>query len=525
MSTIPTGLTKAFLIYVPPQHDQYHRPYESNLNGRNVNAMLDATSQGNRLGSNIMLPVASSIIAPATTPRGKVALPNDFGNAKLAFFLEITTQGLAGIQREIVSGFTDYMGVSLQTGAIDPNMVFHMNSGVTSREIPSKGYGTPTTNFHVKSASILTNETTDTPLVAMRPEDVISTGQYRLMLDNESEVIQGDSRLGSKALMSKRDNTLPHNYLSTLCNGYISSAKQGSDSLDEMYNNAYANVRAPSIYTMDIIEGLGIIDANGSSRFTFGELNAKWPRSNDFWIKSLPSPGVQMHSPLENSEHWSGANLETHIAFSLTHVIPSIMTKLMVSSTVIDMNNMNSSGQADIVASKQIQMFNGVTAPMDPTQAPMGNNSRGMLDPLENEVLLAVVVGLLEPLKALFNIRIEANLFTNIKIDISLNGQPTVPYVAPMFCDSYYSPLVGLGTNELVNMNQSVETLVEYLHPTQVDQPMGGVGIPNSLPSTPIVPGFKPDMPAVHAVPGTSNVSPVPGFNSPSAAVPAAPRG
>lgn len=457
---VPTvELTRAYLIYVPPHHEQYFRPFEMNLTPGLVNSVLEYTDEGRYVSSNNLSDIAGHILRPAATPQNKIAIPNGLGEGRFIFFLEITTNNCFGNTREIISGFTDYMGISA-SGHLDPNMVFYINSRKSLQDsIVTGAAGRGIKTALRDDSQLLTNQGYMSS-IAMRPQDVVAAGQTSLLTGGyNSNVIDTRNDLNSSPLLSQRGNTLPNHYLSNTLNGYIKAANAtsiigGDVTPDELYSEAMGYVRSPRMAVSDFVSAMGLSSVDGVDKFTFGQLDATWPRPDGWWNVTRPSPGSRMErvrcSILENSEHWHGANIETSIAFSLSQAMPAIMSSLMLVYLDVTIEPTPITGQPVVVVLKTIGMFDGVVTPAH-------------IQLLETQLSYDVVNSIIGKNVTDFKIAMSVNLMESGTYNISVNGFPSSVFVAPTFCDSFASPVVGMDKSSLTNMNKNMETLVDTL--------------------------------------------------------------
>ena len=446
-----TQLTKAVLIFTPGQYDQYYRPFEADLNGQNLNNIMIATNDGRLLTPSAMANVASSIIQPSTTPVARVPIPNGLAENRFAFLLEITTTNLYGEEREIIRGFTNYCGVDLSTGSIDPNMNFHINSRTVIKETEIMGaMGVIQKQAIRNDYSVFAEVPNMENATILRPEDAVAYQQTQQLRYGEAELIDSRSSLRGIAKLSSTSNSIPSHYLSDLCKGYKQArnpvATEFEDNDQTVYDLIMPYVRAESVMRSYFYNAMGGLAPEASHTFTFAEINRVWPRNNDFWVKSMPQPGAAIRSPIADTEHWQGAQIETQVAFSLTHILPALMTKLMLVELEIRITNMSFGNQVMI-------------APMNWTEMFQGTVNQDSIDYLCGQIELDIVHGLLLSKSSIFNLYLRVNLLANSHFDISLNGDNAIPYNAPMFCDSYFSPLIGMQQRDLTEISRNMENL------------------------------------------------------------------
>lgn len=415
---------------------------------------MQDTGNGFNLAAAGMADAAGSIIMPSAQPKGQLQIANGMGIGRYAFFLEITTKSIGGDRREIVTGFTSYDGVSRQSGAIDHQMQFHVNSRIEIADsVYTDATGTHRMSTVIDDSQVLAEIPTAPEACAMRPEDVVMQGQKMALMDGaQGDIVDIRTTLKGAASLSDRKNVMPAHYLSTVCKGYMGAAREhGGDDFGrdggEFYKDAVMAVKAPSLLKSAFCRHMGFGNTSNTHRFTYAQLQEAWPRPDSFFMVSMPKPGQTLTSPLQNTEHWQGANIETTIAFSLTHALPALMSRLMMLSVEVDITNQTLDGMPKIAIMKCVGMFDGVITPHH-------------IKHLEGQLELDIIRGILNGKAGHFHIHMNINLLSSSQFNISVNGGESIPYNAPMFCDSYYSPVIGMNQGQLGAINVEVEALV-----------------------------------------------------------------
>jgi hypothetical protein len=470
MNNIEIKLTEAMLVYSPPQHDQYYRPYESYLDKQGLDSIKEATEEGTMVSSARLSKVASDIIFPSSTPQAKIQLPNGIKEGRYAFILVIEATFEHWVEKEIIRGFTDYLGVD-NNNNIDPQMRFFINNIATIKEVrtPNNYSMYPNAGYQVSKPSLDSNvlaiipEYTDA--ISLRPEDAVMWKQSQLMRMHSDNVNDSRSRLTSPlAKLSDRGNCIPSIYLNSIINGYRKGFSAISD-LDnnrfddeydpstDMYDNALIHISSGLINKSYLHNSLPKNNMRPSHEFTFDDLNRTWPRPKGFFKITKPSPKNQLFSPLLHTEHWDGATTETSVAFSLTHILPAIMSDFLLVGLCLEINNIGISRRPEICIGNYTEIVKGY------------NNISRLMD-LQSRIELDVVHGLLLKKAVIFDINMVVNLTANSSFEISLNGGVKIPYNAPMFCDSYFSPLIGLNYNAVANISDNVEFIASELQRT-----------------------------------------------------------
>ena len=520
-------LNKAILIACPPHQDQYFRPYESHLDGAGLKRLEVATEGGTLVGAVGLADVASSIIAPSTHTQGQVQIAHGFAEPRFAFFLEIKSgPGMCNYgSREIISGFTSHMGIDSQ-GNLDPQMTFFVNSRITIRDDERPGargnqlFSTVDQNSHILAK-------TDISMSSMRPEDIVAKQQVQETYGGTDEVFDARWNLNLNTVASDKYNSMPAHYLSKVVNGFLTAENTLTpmDDTENLYKEAMQNVRTEAFQMSDFLGTMGMTDPSRQHMFTFAELNSCYPRNKDFWQKVLPKPGSRVSSPMETTEHWQGQIVETGLAYSLSHALPALMSKLMLMYLEVDMTNYTLDGQPHVGLIKHVGMFDDIISPQ---------KVQYLIQAIQTDIIRGIILN-----KAgTFRIVMRVNLMSNSHFDISVNGDNAIPYAAPMYCESYSSPVIGNNDN-LNQMAGTVHEIVTRLscNPNRTD-PFGELNGDSSLDynksmqdvfsaNTPSAPAHQP---SIILPPGsTANVPRPPQStqqptNNPNTAIPMAPR-
>lgn len=446
-------LTKAYLVYVPPMHDQYHRPYEADVRGQGFDLIMDATNGGLNLTPAAFSMAASGILMPSSIPVQQVNIDNGFDTGRYAFFLEITTSTPYGTEREIIKGYTNYDGVSF-SGHIDPNMIFHVNERVVlsvaqvtnasgQYEVPSFRAG------QLMIAALPFNQ----DATCLAPEDVVAYQQHRLMHEGGTAINDPRFRIQGVAQLRNKDYSIPSNYLADTCTGYIGAMQHGLSELEDpsskIYSEVMGKVRTGSVMLSSLYNNIGQNDPTKSHTFFYHDLERVWPRQDGFWTVVKPKPAEQI-SFREYTSEWKNALPETNVAYMLSHMMPAFMSRFMLERLTIAITNMTPGNQVLIQPMGYVEMFQGVM-----TESLMIN--------LCNQIELEVVRGILNNRAGIYNLYLSIDLMTNSMFDISLNGGEVIPYAVPMFCTSQYSPMVGLDHDNLSHLSASIEDLALQL--------------------------------------------------------------
>jgi len=460
-------LTGAVLIYVGGGHDVYHRPYDATVDGRAWNDIMHATDDGTRITPNALSGVAATILSPTFVHEGMVQIPNGMSNGRYAFVLEITADTIYGKEREIIRGFTDYDGVSPHTGAIDPQLKFHLNSRLVIKQPEiTNAYGTVGQNILSKSQNILAEVPNNQNAIALRPEDAVTWKQTEVIRASGARCDDTRTMLCGIAKTSDRLHAFPSHYLSDICNGFLKGNDLSTYSFNgntDQLENVLGFVKSESIGVSYFYNALHTYNPSSSHTVSFADIMRRWPRDRDFWVTFMPKPGTALASSAWDTEHWGGATLETQIAYSLTHMLPALMAQHMLVELHITLTNMTPGNMVFIQPYWWRGMFEGTVTVND-------------IERIVGTVELDIVKGLLLSRVACFDISLSINLLSNSTFEISINGGNKISYNAPMYCDSYYSPMIGQNFNNLVNISNTIETLTDNLSQLRSPDAFSGLG-------------------------------------------------
>lgn len=491
-NNLSVELTAAILVYTPPQQEVYHRPMEARLSGDMLNTCLELSQRnGGVIRPSTLTHVASQIIQPTMMPAAMVNIPHGLVTGRFSFHLELTIHSIYGVEKEYISGYTDTSEVS-HGGYINPNMVFHIDSRMIIKEVEGVGVNGHNVLRKVTGDHGYLVEVPGNPnAISMRPEDIVDFQQHLPVTRTGVQTISARSTLLGITKFSNTELHVPSKYLAKALGGYLKAndATQhkvsdfSADSSYDFYRNAIDHMHNPTPLHDYLFNALGITEARASHCFTFKEINAAFPRANSFWQKILPNPNVQMISPLENTASWGSADIETVLVYSITHIIPSIMSLTMMNSLEVVMTNTGAGGVIDTRILNYTTLFKNI--PVDQ------NYLIGQLE-------LDIIHGLVLQRCTMFDLMMRVNLLGNALITISLDGKPPVTYNAPMFCSNRASPLIGLATDDCAELAYCAEYLASNIadvttgHGWAVTPGMITADFINSEPMPPLAPQFDP---------------------------------
>lgn len=449
-------LTAAFLVWCPPHHEQYYRPYEGILTGETMNYLNGITDRGLTINNNTLNPIAINILRPSQVPVAPVNIDGGFGNARFAFFLEFTINNpgiFTSAKKEIVTGFTNHAGVD-HFGNLDPKMVFYINSRQVIHCTPKTvtAVPSPTNSYLKQNQNILPmiNTLMGQKPVSLRPEDIVSNHHIQDCYGDSVPIINKTYDLSCGYQTASRDSNIPSYYLDRLLKGYKDSYNDttAAESNEDVFRNITSAVRTEGLFGSNFLALMrGAGDCSNQGSFQFWEIQERWPRNNDFWKKQLPKPNTKPISLREMTEHWQGTGAEVDIAYNLTHALPALMSKLLILSIELDLTNLTIDGTSAVGIIRFQPMFDYAVTP-------------DKLEFFKQRVMADIINGIILQKVPSFHIKIKSHLLSDNLFEISVAGGPYIPFSAPMYCESYYSPLIG-SAHHLTNLTGQVKTIVD----------------------------------------------------------------
>ena len=214
---VSTVLRKCILQEQPGHASQHYRPYETNYTD-DIASKIASTQRGasSTFAPGILRDGATGLIQPSSVTQGELGIANGWGERRAAIFLEIESTSSYGTVREVISGFTDHVGMTA-TGAIDQRMKIWPNNYIKYRVSTA----TNSTGVHA-SASVDQNTQILHGLgqeqnYGLRPTDAFA---YMSHQQFDSDVLDPRVSINVAGMTSDRKNTIPSQYLHKVFKGY-----------------------------------------------------------------------------------------------------------------------------------------------------------------------------------------------------------------------------------------------------------------------------------------------------------------
>lgn len=456
-------ITRFILVETGTYNDMAIRPYQTTVNDQTLNAISEATQGGRRLGASVLAGVAGSIIRPSATAAGAVSIDNGWDTRRFRFLIEAVSRDFNGNENiEYLSGYTDHADTSIQSQAIDPNMVLHINNVVRARRVVEQTpFGAQSRVTVGESSQILTGSYNPNfggvmnSAQTMRPEDVFGSLNAQVLGQDAFDL---RNTFAGGAKKSNRLNGAATSYLSRVLQSHkLAFAKAGyAEDPTVVMDDAAGMVREGLISTDPFLSMLQRHTGfQGGTSISYGQLCHMAQGNLDERVQVIMSRGVvqqgwQAHQR-GSSEHWSGTTSETVFATILSHSVPSIMMDLMLTQVTISITNRTLHGGFE---SQFLAAPESFAQGMDLSPQLELFNHR-----LESEVLRDLTQNNMIDISLVLHV----DVLGDTMIDISLMGAPTIRYVMPSFCDALMAPVITNNANDVVSLASDISALADTI--------------------------------------------------------------
>lgn len=458
-----TTIVKAIFVETGTYNDLTSRPFKTELDMSTLRSFQEATSMGKHISANTISGIAGNVLKPSAQAQGNVMISNGWDTPRLRFILEVEfgQSSLIASTRQVVTGYTDYVGVLERNGqhVVDPNMRMFFNNSITLRTIREQSpWGGVVDRSTVVDASQLLTGTYQPAFGggvvtrSMRPEDIFVTVGLG-SLANENTLDTRVNFAGGHIKKSNRKNTFAPEYISRVIQADQMAKATVSDeaaSIDQLMDVARGNVLEGLVsddpYLKKLIDRTNI---GQEASVTYGELCAIDQHLDDIAVIMLRRKSDPVHVRGQ-TEHWNGSTMETLAATTLSHSVPSIMMDLMLTGVSFMATNQTLTGEYVV----QVVGQKSFTSSID-----MSPYLAAFTERLKNEVLKGISNNNL----ITFDLTMQIDLVGETFIRISLNGQPHIDYMMPSFCDALAAPVLTQDGSDLYTLANDLTTLAENI--------------------------------------------------------------
>lgn len=459
-------VTQLLLAETGTYDPQFTRPYECHVSGDILNTLGEVVEQNKGVTAAALAPFASEIVRPSANIQGQVNVVNGWNNRRMRFLMRVETEDrMAGMTTvELVVGYTDHVGVIYHSSAIDPKMHFYVNSVINIRTIRHNTPSGLIMRSQVAESSQLLYDPNWSTIYAgnanyrLRPTDVVAAIQ-RTHLDYNEDFLDARTVVTNAPEKSRRTNNVSSNYVANILTTYAQQ-RQNDVELGGAPVDIYTNTRGALtensvardafLNAMSSVLGMGIPPTS----FTYGHLMRLDPTVDQRAAIIQPGTtqmvgGIPETHTAGTAQHWGGSDRTTVIAATLAHSIPAVMMECAITGASFFVTNRTLDGSI-VLNYQMVHSFNE------------GENvelSERLRIRLCNEVFRDISVDNQRD----FAIQVFCDLVGESRFEISICGEPAVPYVVPTFCDSLFAPVLTNNDQGAVKLASNFETMFDEL--------------------------------------------------------------
>lgn len=463
MARVVSGL----MIYSPPQHRMYSRPLEMSLSTDTLNEIRSRSGDGMTFNRGVLTGLSGEVLRPQAQAGSEIIMPNEYGRSWSFYFLvEVISQMDGSRSMEIISGYTDSYDPSY-TGKLDPNMRFYVNSRQEVRtSLNHGGFSRVVDDTVINRYDIQKHGRME----LMTPEAIT----YGLAVDHtfgaadpNRNVINTMSTVNGRGKVYCRQHVQPTSYLLDTLSAYRDAVSehmhnQLEGDVTTTFTEASTIMNRSDLDRSAYVRAIGLHSDVGRldlTEFTYRQLQLMDPRIEDKIDLVMPRNYNDFKNPLDMTNDWRGATVQTCIAYSVAMVIGSIMTKLLlteIQGVVLDTINVDVYTHEPIVAIANATPLRG----LELTRTTVSILQRLLRD----EVMNSVIGGFY---KGDFRVTIDASFVAEAWITVELYGQQPEPFAMPLFADSRFTPLVSGDANRVRGIMEGIKSLLEYVVPVE----------------------------------------------------------
>lgn len=444
--------------------DVYNRPFTMDLRDgaiEKVKRRLNGNKNA-RITDRAFKGLASGILVPRTEinrERDGIYIPEGWDSRRCRFMMEVEISNrLGGDKTYFLQGFTDHDGLS-DSGNVDPKMVFYINGYIAVKYAVQNGRLGKTEKAIVTAMAQVINgrfvydRRYESKMT--RTVDLFSDIQRRFYDSGFTEDVDDDRAvIGSKesSHIAKREDNLSGQYLASAIDTYrrnLSTVSFGIGREDVLgLTEQELNSDIERLREADFFSILARVRGETESvEFTIEDiLDADPEAARVITGTRLQGRALGQLATTDNASNWSDETLEAVWATQIANSLGAIMMSNYHMVLDITATNLTIDGrtQVDYIDSKAV----------------VGSLPRELLDSM-----IERVEDMLDDMAAAhgadFDVEINASLYDQTYIDISLNGEARERFYVPSFADSLMAPFYSRDSDTLPNLSSDLEKLID----------------------------------------------------------------
>ena len=438
--------------------EQYQRPYTTQLDVHTQNDILEAVSGKAHITPTAVATATMGFITPSATPERAIGIVNGWNIPRLRFLLqlhEVDQMNMA--QTFYVTGYTEYSDLSMHN-RVDPKMMFYINNISITKTV---NYNTPLGNQSyqnlIDSSHVLVNDSytsifDNQKVYDLTPESVLDDIGALDLGANGDLVINTISTMNRTPTKADRKNNIGSVYVARVLDGYLQTSRQADfESHSTMLENTRAGMQSMP-YTQDPflmrLQALHNRQGNGtaiSNTFTLNdlcEIDANTPH-----VMKLAEYQAGGTYQAGRNSGWGGSDGVTLFAATLAQALPAYLTQFCFNSTHFTSTNYTMSGSIESTVNDVKGFNNGLD---------LSREVAAFIYRVNTELLAGLSYGNKMP----FQLEVRCDLIGETWIELSLNGEPSMCFVTPSFCDSLTTPITTTNVNNLHGIASDFDRLM-----------------------------------------------------------------
>lgn len=464
------GVRVALLVLVQTgtYQEQMLRPFEVRVTDQVISSLQRATNEGRNLGVSAVQDVATDVIVPVSQVEGSVGIQNGWSMRRFRGMMKVYEEHpifKGTLTQRIFFVYTDNSDAS--SNFLDPNMRIYFNSEtVISESIRNTVAGPQRQALITGSNQIVTpvdmvggqNGLYSKPTAHLiRPEDAFSIGQtmhtinrlqttgvYPGQIDRAIDHRTMVGEVGAYQYSHRRD-TSPVRYLSDTLGAFHHAVQEGqmeadpgmfgAANMEVTLGEAQSHVANSDIHKNSFLallkERCGYMERG---YVTFGDLCREFPETQTSEVTTFSmdnGQSIRRVNYAEQSNHFKGADYTSIGASMLAQTIPSLMMDTFFRTVSFAVTNGPVRGQYlfEFHADNSRSIIDGI-------------NMIQYVREFERRLYTDALNSISRMNEVPFRISMSSDLAGDSVIDISINNEEVVRFVAPTFSDSLFSPVI-----------------------------------------------------------------------------------
>lgn len=448
---------------------QYRRHFKPKLGGDVLDELEDAVRDMGSLSAieTALGDVAGRVIVPSNDCElGELAGIRSWRDRRFRVVIDVEVRPFTArnntCERMIVIGYCDRAEIT-RNDEIEPDTEIFINSIVRLSGNIRRRHGVDVESYRViEDSSILCGHDElsfddDRMEISLTPynifEALVANAEEEDEFDDEDDdIVLSSSILSVEAKSVKRRNNHSTNYMSDLIRADVygrTAAEQDDDDGLLMRPNRSSHARE-SVVDADIRK-------NDFIRALANEIDDMYDTKNSFRYEDLTLFTDNNLEELDDitevylmadadddleSDSWKSARPETMAAYQVVHAIPTIAIETLHEDIEFIIDNDSIDGRT------QVFIPNSSTYVEDSAGDPIDLPDE-CINRFESRLIKEVFEPLTRRNRRLVDMHVKCNIFGVTRVEISIDGETTRPYVFASFADAMNSPVVSGNTRAL----------------------------------------------------------------------------